>query len=183
MTALQDFIAREYPSLPLVPLTEVARNVLRQYHFTREDIMSSPQKALELQQLILAAQYNEETKGSGTTILSDRSGVDPIVYGIQYGPAHSRELLEASFQWPVLRDKMRKSLVIVCPPQAEWFKDDGIRLMASQEEWEGTHLTFLQILKEYQIPFHTIPVDLVILQDRVDFAISVWRTFRMAEAP
>src|SRR5579871_4364415 len=51
---------------PLYLIREVARDVLRKYHFSRDDITTSPEKALELQRLILRAQFEEETKHSNS---------------------------------------------------------------------------------------------------------------------
>ncbi|KAL4970491.1 ATP/GTP-binding protein [Aspergillus stella-maris] len=170
---LQEAISKQHPSLHLKTISEVARHVLQKHQFTRDDIAYNPPRALELQQLILAAQYAEENSPSPTdVVLSDRSGVDPIVYAINYGPPQSRDLLEDSSEWHYLRDRMRKALVILCPPQQEWLKDDGTRLMSStMAEWEHTHSTFIQVLEENEIPFQAIPRELTGLGERVEFVL------------
>ncbi|KAL5335066.1 AAA domain-containing protein [Aspergillus crustosus] len=173
--ALHDANPQRCPSLPLQFIAEVARKVLQQHHFTRDDIATNPQRALELQQLILAAQFDEENKHSASPILCDRSGVDPIVYAIRYGPEDGRVKLEDAPQCQFFKQKMKRALVIVCPPQQEWLIDDGVRLMASSwEEWEGVHLAFFEVLESNEIPFQVIPNGCLDLQDRVDFVFDLW---------
>ncbi|KAE8320140.1 hypothetical protein BDV41DRAFT_516802 [Aspergillus transmontanensis] len=75
-------------------IPEVARTVLRETGITRDDITNDPWKALELQKLILRAQYEAESKQSGNLVLSDRPGIDALVYAARYGPPGSREMLE-----------------------------------------------------------------------------------------
>ncbi|KAH1415871.1 hypothetical protein KXX32_000323, partial [Aspergillus fumigatus] len=60
--ALLDALPQRHPSLPPHPITEVARKVLCEFGFTRDDITSDPSRALQLQELILKAQFEEETK-------------------------------------------------------------------------------------------------------------------------
>ncbi|KAL4898931.1 hypothetical protein BDW74DRAFT_164222 [Aspergillus multicolor] len=173
--ALQDAFSREDPSLRLRPITEVARNVLQQHNFTRDDINYIPERALELQQLILSAQYDEESKTPTDRVLCDRSGADPIAYAMQYGPPDAYKALEASPEWHYLRDRLRESLVVVCPPHQEWLVDDGTRLIPrSWAEWERTHLAFLHVLESNSIGFHTIPAQLVVSEQRVDFVLRLW---------
>lgn len=178
LEALTKAIKSRYHSVSFSTVTEIARDVLRQHQFTREDITSSSDRALQLQQLILDAQFEKESRLGHSTILSDRSGVDPIVYGVQYGPPHARLLLEKSLKWQFLRDRMKKSLVVVCPPHKEWSTDDGTRLMAdSWEEWHNVHLTFVEILHDNDIPFYVIPMDVVDRDERVEFVLDLWRMY------
>jgi hypothetical protein len=73
---------------------------------------------------------------------------------------------------------MQKSLVFVCPQHKEWSTDDGTRLTAnSWEEWYSVHLTFARILQENNIPFYVIPMELVDLEDRVDYVMNMWRVY------
>ncbi|KAH1747973.1 hypothetical protein KXW33_001714 [Aspergillus fumigatus] len=174
--ALSDALPQRHPSLPPHPITEVARKVLCEFGFTRDDITSDPSRALQLQELILKAQFEEESKATtNATVLCDRSGADPIVYAVKYGPPHAQEMLEKCREWQVLRDRMRDSLVILCPPHREWLTDDGVRLMAcSWTEWEDLHLVFLHVLKTNTISFYVIPEELMELQDRVGFVLDLW---------
>ncbi|KAL4885686.1 AAA domain-containing protein [Aspergillus karnatakaensis] len=173
--ALQRAFFLKYPSLHMRVITEVARNVLQDYQFSRDDLTDNPERALELQQLILVAQYKEESKSSTDSLLCDRSGVDPIVYAIKYGPPQARQLLESASHWHYLRDRMRTSLVILCQPHQEWLADDGTRLMAkSWEEWESVHHIFVQVLETSGIGFWIIPEELLDLEARVDFVLRLW---------
>ncbi|KAI9367232.1 AAA domain-containing protein [Aspergillus egyptiacus] len=173
--ALHGAFSRSYPSLDLRPVTEVARRVLQQHQFTRDDLTNNPQRALELQRLILVAQAAEEGQSPHDPVLCDRSGVDPIVYAVQYGPPRAQEKLESLSHWHCLRDRMRRSLVILCPPHPEWLVDDGTRYMAKTgAEWEELHRTFIQVLEANRIPFHAIPRELVDLEERVDHVLHLW---------
>lgn len=177
VNALFDALQHHEANNTVHRITEVARNVLQTHKFTRDDIVADQFRALELQHLILAAQFDAESKQSSTPILCDRSGIDPLVYAIKYGPPNGRESLEDTIQWQHLRNRMMKSLVIVCPPQREWLTDDGTRLMASSwEDWLEMHRIFCRVLKEHCIPFIVLPDDLLELQDRVDFVRCLWDT-------
>jgi hypothetical protein len=68
-----------------VVIREVARRVLRERGFSRDDISNCPARAGRLQELILEAQWEIETSicesvDSHSCYISDRSGLDPIVY-------------------------------------------------------------------------------------------------------
>lgn len=173
--ALQSAFSRKYPTLQFSSIAEVARDILRDYQFSRDDITNNPQKALKLQQLILVAQYNKESESPTDYLLCDRSGVDPIVYAIKYGTPHAQVILERSPEWHHLRDRMRMALVILCQPHREWLVDDGTRLMAKTwEEWESVHLTFMQVLDTNGITFQMIPDEMIDLDERVDFVLDLW---------
>lgn len=173
--ALQVALSRKYPSLYLRSITEVARKILQEHQFTRDDITDNSERALELQQLILTAQCKEESKDPFDPVLCDRSGVDPIVYAVKYGPPQAQEILESSYYWKYLRDRMRKALVVLCPPQEDWLVDDGTRLMARDTaEWEDMHRIFVQVLETNGIVFQTIPRELQDLEDRVGVVMRLW---------
>jgi nicotinamide riboside kinase len=173
--ALQSAFSRKYPTLQFSSITEVARDILRDYQFSRDDITNDPQRALKLQQLILVAQCNKESESPTDYLLCDRSGVDPIVYAIKYGTPYAQIILESSPEWHYLRDQMKKALVILCQPHREWLVDDGTRLMAKTwEEWESVHLTFMQVLDANEITFHMIPKEVIDLDERVDFVLDLW---------
>ncbi|KAL3462794.1 AAA domain-containing protein [Aspergillus heterothallicus] len=177
--ALHGDFSRKYPDLQLRTVSEVARQVLREHKYSRDDLLNDPERALELQRLILVAQWKEETDTGSPTdfLLCDRSGVDPIVYAVKYGPPQAQIILEGSSHWRYLRDRMKESLVILCPPHQEWLVDDGTRLMArSPEEWESVHFIFIQILETNGIAFQVIPKELLDLEARVDFVSRLWQS-------
>lgn len=156
-------------------LTEVARTVLRQHNFNANDIISSPKKALRLQELILKAQEQSEQAAEGGWVISDRSGVDPIAYARRYvGEAAAQSLIESA-PWTYLKERMKRSLIIVCEAGAEWLNDDGIRLMPEDRgDWMEFHDLFCTTLDSLGLTYHTIPYGLQDLDKRVNLVIQNW---------
>jgi nicotinamide riboside kinase len=168
------------PSLPpIVVLTEAARGVLKRHNFTRNDIRDDVDRCLELQRLILEAQWTEELKISDDVMLiSDRSGIDPIVYAARYAPAGERKSLLDSQAWRELRNRMSRSLVIVCEPVESWLKDDGVRLMPMDlNEWFEIHQSFRAHLEDAKIQFCVLSADKTSTSDRVEFVADQWKKF------
>lgn len=168
------------PTLPAVALlTEAARGVLKRHNFTRSDIRDDVNRCIELQRLILEAQWTEELKISEDSMLiSDRSGMDPIVYAAKYThPGATKSLLDSS-AWRELRDRMSRSLVIVCEPVKSWLKDDGVRLMPLDwEEWSEIHRSFCAHLEDARIEFYVLCADKAAISDRVSFVTEQWAKF------
>jgi len=138
---------------PIV-IKEVARTVLKKHNFTALDITTSPTRALLLQKLILNAQHYAEDETSGKWFISDRSGLDPIVYAkVHVGDDAFEEMLHMPTSIRLLQN-MRDSLVCICEMNPLWLKDDGVRLMPKDfEEWETFHQTFLAVLREQRIQY------------------------------
>ncbi|EKG19859.1 hypothetical protein MPH_02861 [Macrophomina phaseolina MS6] len=135
---------------------EVARGVLIQHGFTRDDIRISPERCLELQQHILAAQWQRERDSLGESgwLISDRSGVDPIIYAQHFGGKSAACQLLQCKNWQELGERMRSSVVVLCSPEAKFLKDDGVRLMPRDvQEWEDLHKAFCNVLDENGIPY------------------------------
>lgn len=106
---------------PPTVIREVARTVLKDKQYTRDDIRTSPARALELQHHILDAQFAAE-EVAGATIgekwyLSDRSGLDPIVYAHLYAGQKAAESMLESRAWEELEVKMKAGVVILCGKQ------------------------------------------------------------------
>ncbi|KFY03035.1 hypothetical protein V490_00329 [Pseudogymnoascus sp. VKM F-3557] len=162
-------------------ITEVARTVLQQHNFTANDIKSSPSRALALQTLILQAQLNAERAISerGEWFVSDRSGVDPIVYARKYASSGSESGLIKSAEWLELRERIEKSVVIVCEAGADWLKDDGVRLMPeSKKDWIGFHQLFCSCLDELGLNYEVLPCNVAILDERVAFVLAKWELYQ-----
>lgn len=181
--ALQEFFAAEKSSIlvenamtPPLVFTEVARTVLRQHNFTADDIISSPSKSLRLQQLILEAQDQAERAAGDGWFISDRSGMDPIVYTLRYvGEAAAQGLIESE-AWLRLKERMKHSLIVVCEAGVDWLIDDGVRLMPQdREDWMKFHDIFCQTLDAFGLKYITIPCGLSDLDKRVDFVLRHWR--------
>ena len=117
---------------PLI-IREVARTVLKEKKYSREDIANSPVRAFELQKHILEAQHTAETTGGTSNPASwwrcDRSGLDPVVYASLFvGPQAAAEML-VSQSWKELEVRMKDGVVILCEAGCHWLEDDGTRIM------------------------------------------------------
>jgi nicotinamide riboside kinase len=159
-------------------ITETARIVLQRHGFTADDITSSPARALALQQLILEAQLSAERAAveEGRWLISDRSGVDPIVYARKFVGEDAANNLAKSRDWLELRQRMRRSLVIVCEAGADWLTNGGVRLMPeSHEDWVSFHLFFCKCLDDWGVEYDILPCNLTNLIDRVMFILEKWK--------
>ena len=160
---------------PLI-FTEVARSVLRKHNFTASDI-TSPGKGLLFQQLILEAQYATEKKAETTQwFISDRSAFDPIVYTRRYvGEEEAKSLMRMEI-WRELKERMQRSLVVVCEAGADWLIDDGVRLMPKdKKDWVAFHELFCESLKDEELDFIVLPREVKDLAERVRFVLDRWQ--------
>ncbi|KAH0536278.1 hypothetical protein FGG08_006839 [Glutinoglossum americanum] len=175
-------------------VTEVARTVLRNQKFQTSDIRASPTASLELQRAILEAQLQAEMSSSSpsvsgspnapqvpraesTLIVSDRSGIDPIVFAAMYGPPGGARSLLESGTWHNLRSQMRTSLVVLCEPVEEWLRGDGVRLMPErkdEEGWSQLHTLFCETLEREKVKYIILPEHVRSILDRVDFVLRAW---------
>ncbi|KAL8792008.1 MAG: hypothetical protein Q9195_005426 [Heterodermia aff. obscurata] len=164
-------------SLPII--TEVARTVLREHNFTASDITSSPSKSLAFQQLILKAQYDAETSISEPWFISDRSGLDPIIYAKKYVGSNAAELMMGTEIWRNLRERMSRSLIIVCEAGMDWLTDDGVRLMpVDKADWIAFHELFCNTIREVELDFSVLPRSMKDIEQRVDFVLSLHARMR-----
>lgn len=167
------------PSLLVQPqvIKEVARKVLVEHGFTAQDITSSPSRALALQELILKAQAAAESAAlsSGNWIISDRSGVDPIVYTRKYVSESAASSLAKFPEGMELQNRMKNSLVVVCEAGVDWLIDDGVRLMpGSWDEWMNTHHLFCSCLEELGLEYEVVTNDMTDINERVSFVLEKW---------
>ncbi len=160
---------------PLI-FTEVARTVLRKHNFTASEITSSPSRNLLLQRLILEAQYEtEKAADPARWCVSDRSGFDPIVYAKRYlGDEGAGSLMRLEI-WKELRERMGRSLVVVCEAGADWLIDDGVRLMPEdKEDWVAFHHLFCESLRDAGLEFVVLPCQVKDMTERVRFVLDRW---------
>ena len=154
---------------PIV-ISEVARNVLKELNIDRDDIANSAEKCLQLQYAILRAQLKAECAANLPNVwyISDRSGIDPIVYARLFvGHTASEELLQTP-EWLALEHHMQEGLVFLCEAGCPWLVDDGTRLMPKDAgEWHRVDKAFRSLLDTRGIKFHVIPADLTAIEDRV----------------
>jgi nicotinamide riboside kinase len=159
-------------------IREVARTVLKEKGFSREDIIMSPIRALRLQQYILEAQYNTEavacTSDTAAWFICDRSGLDPIVYAKCFTGSEASAHMLASKIWLELEGRMKKSIVILCEAGNHWLIDDGIRLMPNDmEEWAHVDKTFRGLLEWRGISYSVIPKHITDVGKRVKYVRGV----------
>jgi nicotinamide riboside kinase len=186
VNALQNALAEQLkpklsstsPPMPKV-IREVARNVLEEHNYTRDDITDSPSRALELQILIMKAQLAAEIAASRispstTWYISDRSGIDPIVYASVFVSNDAAEELLKSDEWIKLKERMKAAVVILCEAGCRWLVDDGVRLMPkSVEDWMTTDSTFRRLLEENDIPYHVISKNQMDIAKRVKYVLDI----------
>jgi predicted ATPase len=155
-------------------IKEVAREVLREHNYTASDITSSKTRALSLQRLILEAQLRAERTIASDWFVSDRSGLDPLMYAKWYVGDDAARGLAESAEWAELKEHMRQSLVVLCEA-GDWLSDDGVRLMPkNRDEWIGFHDTFCAFLDEMSIRYEVLSSSIAELNDRVAFVIRSW---------
>ena len=159
-------------------IKEVARTVLKDHGFTAEDIRNSKERALELQRLIFAAQVSAEeailsaeehqSQENGAWFVSDRSGLDPIVYAQMYVCPEAAQSLMSGQRWEGYLAHLKQAKVFICEPGTPWLTDDGTRLMpVDLDEWMLVHSSFCDLLAALNIPYTTVPKELLSLDDRL----------------
>lgn len=170
--ALEKHIAQHKELDQPAIIREVARTVLAEGGFTREDIENSPLRAMQLQEGILSAQYKIETtitKSEGSKwYISDRSGLDPIVYASVFVGPDSAQTLLASEEWLTLESNMKAGLVVLCDAGDSWLTDDGVRLMPkSNEDWDYLTSAFRHLLETRNINYTMLPRTMSRIEDRI----------------
>ena len=163
---LKNHYAQEQPNI----ISEVARGVIKELNFERENIVDSPSQSFRLQKAILQAQFERETLFRDTTTswyISDRSGIDPIVYARYYVGVEKADELLTSPYWTYLEQQMKASLVVLCEAGVHWLTDDGIRLMPKDEDdWITFGKAFHTLLEERNVRYIVIPNNLTEINDR-----------------
>ncbi|KAL8833640.1 MAG: hypothetical protein Q9170_004161 [Blastenia crenularia] len=158
-------------------ISEVARGVLQRHGFTAADIVSSKSRALELQRLILGAQCKAEEAAGNDWYISDRSGLDPLVYTRQYVGLDETLALKQEPTWKHLDQKMRKGLVIVCEAGGDWLIDDGVRLMPEDRNaWIRMHSVFCEMLDDLGIEYQVLPTTTADIARRVELVLGEWES-------
>ncbi|KAI1386232.1 AAA domain-containing protein [Hypoxylon trugodes] len=178
VNALRDHFTKTSPQKKDAPgvILEVARSVLRKHQFTSDDVVT-PERSLALQGLILKAQAEAERAihQEEGWFISDRSGMDPIVYAKRYVGQEAFTNLMQTPEWKELKERMSKSLIIVCEPCPAWLKDDGVRLMPKDiEDWTYFHDIFCESLDEMGLQYENLPARMNDTEDRTRFVITKW---------
>ena len=129
--------------------------------------------------LILDAQYKAETTAKGSWFISDRSGVDAIVYGKCHAGKSGAEKLLSTSAWRYLENTLRKSLIVVCEPVVSWLKEDGLRLMpedplARYKNVCMIHQEFCNFLNAAGLPYALLPNTRLELIGRIRCVVREW---------
>jgi predicted ATPase len=167
--------AHSPPTVAPCIIREVARTVLKEHSFKAEDIRASSTKALDLQRLILKAQAEAESNASktGNWFISDRSGLDCLIYAQLYAGNDAVAGLLQGEDWKACQQSLREARIFVCEPGAQWLLDDGTRLMPlDDEEWFKTHDMFCQFLKKLDLSYTVVPRDLEDIDERVNLVLA-----------
>ncbi|RYP92823.1 hypothetical protein DL770_001103 [Monosporascus sp. CRB-9-2] len=159
-------------SKPII-IREVARAVLREKKFSRDDITNSPSRALQLQKYILEAQMEAEKAASTSDhpspwYICDRSGLDPIAYARVFVGEEAADDMLASEAWQELEGRMKAGIVILCEAGCSWLVDDGTRLMPDgMEDWMRLDDAYRKLLAAREIDYIVCSRNLVSRADRV----------------
>jgi nicotinamide riboside kinase len=160
---------------PPVIIKEVARSVLKEHAFVAADIRNSEERAFEFQKLILKAQAEAESfvSSGGDRFISDRSGLDCLIYAQMYAGPGAPERLMKGEDWRQCLRLLSDALIVVCEPVLAWSYDDGTRLMPTDDaEWIQLHATFSQFLERLGLAYVILSKDITDQQSRVDFVMG-----------
>ncbi|KAL7950150.1 AAA domain-containing protein [Trichoderma barbatum] len=183
VNALESSFADYFSTTPPIIVREVARSVLKFHGFTASDITSDTSRCLQLQALILEAQFNSERKAlaRNSWIISDRSGLDPLIYASRHIGSEAVKIMASSNYWQELRDRMSTSLVFVCETVEAWLVSDGVRLMPKDvEDWMEYDEEFCRMLDSSGIQYQIIPRSVENLEDRASFVWASWKKAALA---
>ncbi|KIJ15188.1 hypothetical protein PAXINDRAFT_115204 [Paxillus involutus ATCC 200175] len=157
-------------------ITEVARQVMRTQGYTRTDVGT-----IEMQKAIMLAQLERETQacervggGNERLILSDRSGIDPIVYAVltakdELQAHHKKSLLVGQPTFQSTLHRYRKARFLLLNPVPEWLVDDGVR---SLEQHDRCMVVYREILAELGIQYNEMGAEMKELSERVKWVMK-----------
>ncbi|PVH91014.1 hypothetical protein DM02DRAFT_734334 [Periconia macrospinosa] len=157
-------------------IEEVVRTVMHEKGFKVQDL-KDPKKGFELQQCILVEQYNAEEISEDEWYISDRSGLDALVYAKVYVGVSAAEKLENTGEWNRLRKRMQDAVVVFCEAgNTDWLSDDEVRMAYNNTaEWERLNHEFHAMLLHYDIGHIILPKYITDLRERVVFIDSTLR--------
>lgn len=164
---------------PLV-LEEVAGKVLKKHGCTGQCVAGSKSRALELQTLILEAQYEAEDAIKDFWFISDRSGLDAIIYAKLYADEREVEQLLRKKEWKELENRLQNAVAIVCEPVPSWLEEDGLRFMPNDhpariELTSKIHRSFCESLNHFGFKYVILPKTITNLDARVQFVVAKWK--------
>jgi len=154
-------------------ITEVARKVMRETGFSREDVGKLAMQLAILKAQVLADHQARAAvaENASPVLLSDRSAIDPIVYAYlsgDSGPSLASVLLNTE-EFNQVIEAYRRSKFVLLTPIPEWVVDDGVRSLGDGRACFG-HFRYL--LKELSIPYIEIDGSCRFLEERVSRVIG-----------
>ena len=160
-------------------LEEVARQVLMNCGCTGQTVSESKSQALQLQSLILKTQYEAEDIIKDCWFISDRSGIDAIVYAKLYAGESEAEQLLNEEKWKEMEKRLQGSLIVVCEPVLSWLKEDGLRFMPEDRSARielicTIHELFCSFLNRLEFNHVILPKTVTNLEARVRFVTAKW---------
>ena len=173
--AVAEAIKQQYPTVKCESLNETARDTLKLHGYSRDDVRNGGERCLELQRLIMEHQIEKESiviAQQPDVVVSDRSGLDPLVYAMIYCDESMARQLQSSPQWISVKNGLKAGTVIVCEPVQEWLRDDGTRLMPEDwKEWKTTHEQFCRLLEENDIVYKMLSSRIMDVSKRTEFVL------------
>ncbi|KAM3067002.1 hypothetical protein ACMFMG_011784 [Clarireedia jacksonii] len=150
-------------------IEEVVRRVMRENGFSVQDLKDA-HRGFELQQRVLLEQYHAEEIIQGEWYISDRSGLDALVYAKEYIGVSTAKELENTREWNTLRKRMQDAVVVFCEAgTADWLSEDEVRMAYSNTaESERLNKEFHTMLIQHRIQYVVLPKHLRDLLERVD---------------
>lgn len=158
-------------------ITEVARNVMRNTGFTRDNVGE-----LKMQRAIMEAQLEQEDKARTYAehrtgqwlLLSDRSAIDAIVYSSITAKDKDEAIemvqsLVSTVQFQLALPWYRRAIFMLLTPIPEWLEDDGVRSLYDQQHCTDV---FREVLRELGVGFEEMGVETKALSDRVDRVVA-----------
>lgn len=163
---------RFFPRPSLVQ--EVVRDVMRDEGFHSADI-GELDRGCQLQNRVLKAQYNAERDLDDRWYISDRSGLDPMVYARVYLGNWVADKMLGLHECKFLIERMRNSIVILCEAGSEeWLTGDEVRMTyQDKSQWKALNEEFRRDLTKHSIDFTVLRGDIVDLRERVAFVREV----------
>jgi nicotinamide riboside kinase len=179
-TTLIDALADRFQgNIPVIK--EVARHVMQEKGYTREDVDSpNRERRFALQRDIFTAQIEMENSflvsGRTSSFLSDRSAIDPIVYLTHYAGPDESLRITSTVEWQKARRRYADTqnfLIVLLSPVPEFLVDDNTRYMSkSLEDWHSLTNSFREFLDAQRIPFIEIGENCIDLKERVTLVLN-----------
>lgn len=185
-TTLLNSLRAHFDRAPSIPeagkpqiIEETARIVFKQegFRFAAVDTQSNFDEYLGIQRSILKAQLEAEDEAlrKGKWFISDRSGLDCLIYAAKYVGREGAEQLSETHELAKLKARMQEGRIIVCEPVADWLKDDGTGfrpIPELKEQWLAVHKEFCELLGDLGLRYEVLPARITSLEERVTVVLS-----------